>query len=153
MKQSITFAAAAVLFLAACSAQESGRSAAESPSPVTHQEVTTKLVVLDGDAKAVTLEDASTAPQVEAKVAGKVSGDGAGCVTVIAGDGDDWTLLFPSGTTSSGETVVLPGGASLSQGDPVALSGNRVPANEGVSMCLNYARLLSVEAATVGPGG
>ena len=155
MKSSITFAAhaATVFFLAACSAQEPVQSPSGSPDPVIQQETTTKLIVSAGGAKAVTVEDAPAAPPVEAKVAGKMSRDGAGCVTVLAGDGDDWTLLFPAGTTFSGEAVVLPDGTSLAQGDPVTLDGNRVPANDGVSMCLNYARLLSVDTAAVGAGG
>lgn len=155
MKPGITSAAyaATVFFLASCSAQEPAQSPSESPDPVIQQEITTKLIISAGGTKAVTVDDASATPQVEAKVVGKVSRDGAGCVTVLAGDGDDWTLLFPAGTTFRGEAVVLPGGTSLAQGEPVALDGKRVPANEGVSMCLNYARLLSVETAAVGAGG
>lgn len=60
---------------------------------------------------------------------GKISrGPRAGCVTVQSNDGDDWNLLFPAGTTFSGEAVVFSGGAPLAQGDPVTLNGNRVPA-------------------------
>ncbi|MFF2345673.1 hypothetical protein [Pseudarthrobacter sp. NPDC058119] len=155
MKASITFAvyAAAVLFVGACSAQGSLQLPSKGPDPVIQHEITTKLIVSAGGAKAVTVEDVSAGPRVEAKVAGKVSRDGAGCVTLLASDGDDWTLLFPPGTTFRGEAVVLPDGTSLAQGDPVTLDGNRGPANDGASMCLNYARLLSVDAAAVGAGG
>jgi 1-acyl-sn-glycerol-3-phosphate acyltransferase len=68
---------------------------------------------------------------------------------VEANDGDDWTLIFPEGTNFDGESIVLPDKASISEGKRIVLDGARVPANESLSMCLNYARLLSVEKVTV----
>ncbi|HET6242072.1 MAG TPA: hypothetical protein VFD99_08820 [Arthrobacter sp.] len=68
-----------------------------------------------------------------------------------AQDGDTTTLVFPEGTTFQGESVALPDGSSVSDGNTVVLDGAGVPANEDVSMCLNYARLFSVEKASVQP--
>lgn len=72
-------------------------------------------------------------------------------MTVRATDGDDWTLVFPEGTKFDGESLVLPDRSSLTEGASVSLDGNRVPANESLSMCLNYARLLSVDKASAIP--
>jgi hypothetical protein len=88
---------------------------------------------------------------VEAQLTGSLEKDGAGCLIIRAEDGDDYTLVFPEGTNFEGESLVLPDSSSLSEGNSVALKGARVPANENVSMCLNYARLLSVEKVIVIP--
>ncbi|MFF1883538.1 hypothetical protein ACFVVC_18940 [Pseudarthrobacter sp. NPDC058196] len=152
MKHSITFgtAVAAVFALASCSAEEPAQPAAQSTATAVQQELTTRLLVSDGGTKALTVENAPSGPRVEAKVAGKVSRDGAGCVILLGNDGTDWTLIFPAGTSLDGEAAVLPDGSVLTAGDQVSLDGNRVPANEVASMCLNYARLLSVETAAAG---
>ncbi|NUT72428.1 hypothetical protein [Pseudarthrobacter sp. C4D7] len=136
--------------LASCSAQQPAQPTqptATGTAPAVQEELVTKLITSDGGTKAVTVETALPGPQVPATVAGQVSRDGAGCITLTADDGTDWTLLFPSGTTLNGEAAELPDGTSLAQGEQVSLDGSRVPADEGVSMCLNYARLLSVEKA------
>ncbi|WP_285319717.1 hypothetical protein [Pseudarthrobacter sp. lyk4-40-TYG-27] len=152
MKHIITVgtAVAALFALAACSAQDPAQPAAASPAPAVQRELTTKLLVSDGGTKALTVENAPSGPRVEATVAGQVSRDGAGCVILLGNDGTDWTLIFPAGTSLDGEAAVLPDGSVLTHGDHVSVDGNRVPANEGASMCLNYARLLSVERAAAG---
>ena len=152
MKHTITVgtAVAALFALAACSAQDPAQPPAQSPAPAVQQELTTKLLVSDGGTKALTVESAPSGPRMETTVAGRVSRDGAGCVILLGNDGTDWTLIFPAGTTLDGEAAVLPDGSALTRGDQVSLDGTRIPANEGASMCLNYARLLSVERAAAG---
>lgn len=93
----------------------------------------------------------SSAPKVEQQLTGTLEKDGAGCITMLADDGYGWTLIFPEGTSFHGESLVLPDKSSLSVGSSVSLDGSWVPGNESLSMCLNYARLLSVEKATVIP--
>ncbi|MET3923677.1 1-acyl-sn-glycerol-3-phosphate acyltransferase [Arthrobacter sp. UYEF20] len=111
----------------------------------------TELLLSDGGKKAIVRSGPASAPRVEAQLTGSLEQDGAGCIIIRADDGDDWTLVFPEGTNFDGESLVLPDSSSLSDGISVALDGARVPANESLSMCLNYARLLSVEKATVIP--
>jgi hypothetical protein len=86
-------------------------------------------------------------PEVELN--GMLDKDGAGCVILQASDGNDYTLLFPEGTSLDADTLVLPDGQRLTSGDSIVLKGTRMPADESLSMCLNYARLLSVGTARV----
>lgn len=91
------------------------------------------------------VQPAAPGPEVELK--GHIDRDGAGCVILQAADGNDYTLIFPERTSFDAETLVLPAGQRLTTGAPVVLKGTRAPADESLSMCLNYARLLSVESA------
>lgn len=115
------------------------------------QELPTELLQSAGGKKAVVHSGLSAAPREEAHLTGRLANDGAGCFIVQAEDGDDYTLVFPEGTKFDGEALVLPDSSPLSEGESVSLGGARVPANESLSMCLNYARLLSVEKALVIP--
>lgn len=144
-------AVAIALSLAACAAPPGHVPATTPASPSARQELPTKLLVSDGGKKAIVHSGTSSAPKVAARLTGTLEPDGAGCITVRAKDGDDWTLVFPEGTGFNGESVVLPDNSSLAVGNSVTLAGSRVPANESLSMCLNYARLLSVETASVIP--
>jgi len=102
-----------------------------------------------GGLKAVVNTGQASAPGPAAELKGTLDRDGAGCVILQAEGGDDYTLIFPAGTSLSGGTLVLPAGPRITAGDPLVLTGNRVPADEGLSMCLNYARLYSVESAAI----
>lgn len=166
-RSTLGIAAAIALALASCAAapQSAPTSAptkaplnasanAPTSTPVTssaQQEMPTELLLSGGGKKAVVHSGLSAAPKQEAQLSGSLVLDGAGCVTVLANDGETTTLVFPDGTRFEGESLLLPDGSSLSAGISVALKGARVPANESLSMCLNYARLLSVEKASVGP--
>lgn len=152
MKHSLSFAAVAVLALSltSCAAAAQDEPGA-SVSPTVMQELPTEVVLSGDGKKAVVHSGPSSAPREEAQLSGSLEKDGAGCIIVRAQDGDDYTLVFPEGTKFDGESLVLPEGPPLSEGETVSLEGARVPANEGVSMCLNYARLLSVEKASVVP--
>lgn len=146
--------AAIALSLASCAATpgDDPTNGVPSPTPSMQEELPTKLLLSNGGKKAVVHSGPSSAPRVEARLTGSLAKDAAGCIIVRAEDGDDWTLVFPDGTTLDGESLVLPGSSSsLSEGNSVALDGARVPANESLSMCMNYARILSVERATVSP--
>jgi len=112
-----------------------------SPAPAT------TVLQGTGGLKAVVRSGQSPAPGPEMRLKGNLDKDGAGCLILQTEDGDDYTLIFPEGTNLNGETLVLPAGARLTNGDPLVLTGNRVPADESLSMCLNYARLYSVESA------
>jgi hypothetical protein len=147
----VSAAVAIALSLASCAAPPAQAPATALASPSAQQELPTTLLVSGGGKKAIVHAGPSSAPKVAARLTGTLESDGAGCITVRATDGDDWTLVFPEGTGFNGESVVLPDNSSLAQGKSVALTGNRVPANESLSMCLNYARLLSVEKASVIP--
>ncbi|MDI3243015.1 hypothetical protein QK292_15775 [Arthrobacter sp. AL08] len=152
MKNALSFGALSViaLSLASCAA-----AAQESPtvsvSPSVKQELPTELLLSDGGKKAVVHSGPSSAPREKAQLTGRLGNDGAGCFIVRAEDGDDYTLVFPEGTKFDGESLVLPDSSPLSEGVSVSLNGARVPANESLSMCLNYARLLSVEEASIIP--
>lgn len=149
MKHWSTFGIVACIAMALTSCAAEERAATGSPSTSQQQELPTGLLLSDGGSKAIVHSGPSSAPRVAAQVAGTLAKDGAGCITVEANDGDDWTLIFPEGTNFDGESLVLPDKASISEGKRIVLDGARVPANESLSMCLNYARLLSVEKATV----
>ncbi|BCW80913.1 hypothetical protein NicSoilC5_29320 [Arthrobacter sp. NicSoilC5] len=114
--------------------------------PASAKPPTTVLPGTDG-LKAVvrSSQTSATGPEVELK--GHMDRDGAGCVILQAADGNDYTLIFPEGTSFDAETLVMPGGQRLAAGAPVVLKGTSAPADESLSMCLNYARLLSVESA------
>jgi hypothetical protein len=150
MKHSLSFGALAVLALSltSCAGMAHGEPGA-SVSPTVKQELPTEVVFSGDGKKAVVHSGTSTAPREEAQLTGSLEKDGAGCLIIRAQDGDDYTLIFPEGTKFDGESLVLPEGSPLSEGETVSLDGARVPANEGVSICLNYARLLSVEKASV----
>ena len=145
--------AAIALSLASCAATPGDSPTIGSPSqtPSMQQELPTDLLLSDGGKKAVVHSGPSSAPRVGAQLTGSLEKDEAGCVIVRAADGDDYTLVFPEGTHFDGESLVLPDSSSLSEGNSVILDGARVPANESLSMCMNYARLLSVEKGTVIP--
>jgi hypothetical protein len=144
---SVVSLTAIVLTLASCAAAPQDSPAA-SVSPSVTQELPTKLIVSDGGNKAIVHSGPSSAPRKEAQLKGRLDNDGAGCFIVRAEDGDDYTLVFPEGTKFDGESLILPDSSSLFEGESVSLGGARVPANESLSMCLNYARLLSVETAS-----
>ncbi|MDQ0771143.1 hypothetical protein QF031_003892 [Pseudarthrobacter defluvii] len=99
--------------------------------------------------KAMVHDGRPSAAGPEAQLNGHMDKDGAGCLILQADDGNDYTLIFPEGASFDAETLVLPGGQRLAGGDPVVLKGTRVPADEGLSMCLNYARLLSVDSVRI----
>ena len=150
MKHTLSFGALTIIAfsLASCSAvAQDSPTASSSPSVV--QELPTELLLSEGGKKAVVHSGPSTAPREDAQLTGRLDNDGAGCFIVRADDGDDYTLVFPDGTKFDGESLVLPDSSSVSEGESVSLSGARVPGNESLSMCLNYARLLSVETASV----
>lgn len=104
-----------------------------------------------GGQKAIVHSGQWSAPRVPARLSGTLGNDGAGCVVLQAEGGDDYTLIFPEGTRFDGETLVMPAGPPLSAGSRVSVGGSRVAANESLSMCLNYSRLLSVETAAMLP--
>ncbi|WP_427118202.1 hypothetical protein [Pseudarthrobacter scleromae] len=149
MKHTLSFGALTIIAfsLASCAAAAQDSPAASS-SPSVAQELPTELLVSDGGKKAVVHSGPSTAPREDAQLRGRLGNDGAGCFIVRAEDGDDYTLVFPEGTKFDGESLVLPDSSSISEGESVSLAGARVPANESLSMCLNYARLLSVDTAS-----
>ena len=116
--------------------------------PASAEHAATVLQGADG-LKALVDTGQASAPGPAAELKGTLDRDGAGCLILQAEDGDDYTLIFPEGTNLSGGTLVLPAGPRLTGGDPVVLTGHRVPADESLSMCLNYARLYSVESAAI----
>ncbi|XAS68029.1 hypothetical protein V3C33_01475 [Micrococcaceae bacterium Sec5.7] len=144
-------AAAIALTLASCTATPQSEAPIQSASPKAAPEMPIDLVVSAGGKKAVVHSGPSSAPEFKGRLTGSLLSDGAGCITVRAQDGDTRTLVFPEGTTFKGESVALPDGSSVSDGTTVVLDGASVPANEDVSMCLNYGRLFSVEKASVQP--
>jgi hypothetical protein len=152
MKHSLSFGAMAVLALSLTSCAAAGQDEpGASVSLTVKQELPTEVVLSGEGKKAVVHSGPSSAPREEAQLTGSLEKDGARCLIVWAQDGDDYTLVFPEGTKFDGESLVLPEGSPLSEGETVSLDGARVPANVGVSMCLNHARLLSVEKANVVP--
>lgn len=120
------------------------------PVPASPELATAMLQGADG-LKVVVHSGQPSASGPEAELRGTLAKDGAGCVILQSEAGDDYTLIFPEGTSLDGETLLLPAGPRLAIRDPVALTGNRVPADESLSMCLNYARLYSVESAATIP--
>jgi hypothetical protein len=149
LKHTLSFSALTIIAfsLASCTAAVQD-SPTGSSSPSAAQELPTELLLSEGGKKAVVHSGPSTAPRDETELTGRLANDGAGCFIVRAEDGDDYTLVFPEGTKFDGESLLLPDNSSLSEGESVSLAGARVPANESLSMCLNYARLLSVESAS-----
>lgn len=115
------------------------------------QELPTTLLQSGGGQKTVVHAGQWSAPRVPAQLSGTLANDGAGCVVLQADGGDGYTMIFPKGTEFDGETLVMPAGPPLSPGSRVSVGGARVAANESLSMCLNYGRLLSVETAAVIP--
>ncbi len=146
MKRKTTYGAATCMALLLASCAATPPQAAEPGSPVVPavQEMPTRVLLSADGKKAVVHAGASSAPEVPGVLTGSLEADGAGCVILRAPDGETSTLIFPEGTTFEGETLALPDGSALSEGDTVDLAGSRVPANESLSMCLNYARLFSV---------
>jgi putative hemolysin len=144
------FAAVVALLLAGCSAPQ-GDPATASAVPSVQQEMPTAVVQSAGGKKAVVHAGVSSATEEGGQLIGSLAADGAGCIVVRTRDGETTTLVFPQGTVFEGEALALPDGSSLSDGDNVALDGARVPADEKLSICPNYARLFSVVRATVNP--
>lgn len=126
------------------------RQAEASRAPA-QQKLPTTLLHSGGGQKAIVHSGEWSAPRVPAQLIGTLGNDGAGCVVLQADSGDDFTLIFPEGARFDGETLVLPAGPPLSAGGRVSVGGARVAADESLSMCLNYGRLLSVETAAVLP--
>lgn len=152
MKHRTAWGAAAIaLSLASCAATPQSEAPIQTASPKATPAMPTDLVLSAGGKKAVVHAGPSSAPEFKGQLTGSLASDGAGCIIVRAQDGDTTTLVFPEGTTFQGESVALPDGSSVSDGNTVVLDGAGVPANEDVSMCLNYARLFSVEKASVQP--
>ena len=143
-------AASIALALGACSAPQ-GDPAPASTTPSAQQEMPTAVVQSAGGKKAVVHAGVSSAPEEGGQLIGSLAADGAGCIVVRTRDGEPTTLVFPEGTTFSGESLALPDGSSLTEGAKVTLDGARVPADEKLSICPNYARLFSVVRATVNP--
>ncbi|MDQ0620039.1 hypothetical protein [Arthrobacter globiformis] len=143
-------AAAIALLLAGCSAPQE-EPAAASAEPSVQQEMPTAVVQSAGGKKAVVHAGVSSAPEESGQLIGSLAADVAGCIVVRTRDGETTTLVFPEGTAFRGESLALPDGSSLSEGENVALDGARVPADEKLSVCPNYARLFSVVRATVNP--
>ncbi|PNH85444.1 hypothetical protein [Arthrobacter sp. AFG20] len=141
---------AMALLLAGCSVPQADPAAA-SAVPSVRQEMPTAVVQSAGGKKAVVHAGVSSAPEQGGQLIGSLAADGAGCIVVRTRDGETTTLVFPEGTTFKGESLALPDGSSLSDGDDVALDGARVPADEKLSLCPNYFRLFSVVRATVNP--
>jgi hypothetical protein len=150
MKNVLSFGVVAVvvLLLASCAAAVPDEPL-PSISPTVKQELPVEVVSSAGGKKAVVHSGPSSAPREEAQLTGTLGKDGTGCLIMRAEDGDDYTLVFPKGTEFNGESLVLPDSSPLSEGKKLSLVGARVPVNESTSMCLNYARLLSVDKATV----
>jgi hypothetical protein len=142
--------AAIALLLSACSAPQAD-PAAPSSAPSIQGEMPTAVVQSSGGKKAVVHAGVSSAPEESGQLVGSLAADGAGCIVVRASDGEETTLVLPQGTAFKGESLALPDGSSLSEGDNVALDGARVPADEKLSVCPNYFRLFSVVRATVNP--
>lgn len=144
------FAAIIALVLGACSAPQ-GDPAPAPTAPSVRQEMPTAVVQSAGGKKAVVHAGVSSAPEEGGQLIGSLAADGAGCIVVRTRDGETTTLVFPEGTVFEGEALALPDGSSLTDGAKVALDGARVPADEKLSICPNYARLFSVVRATVNP--
>jgi hypothetical protein len=145
------FAAVVALLLAGCSAPPVASTATSAEPSVQQEEMPTAVVQSAGGKKAVVHAGVSSAPEESGQLIGSLAADGAGCIVVRTRDGETTTLVFPQGTVFEGEALALPDGSSLSDGDKVALDGARVPADEKLSICPNYARLFSVVRATVNP--
>ncbi|WP_395398539.1 hypothetical protein ACHMXB_11980 [Arthrobacter sp. UC242_113] len=142
--------AAFALLLAGCSAPQADPLAPPA-LPSVQQEMPTVVEQSAGGKKAVVHAGVSSAPEESGQLIGSLGADEAGCIVVRANDGEETTLVFPEGTAFKGESLALPDGSSLSEGDNVALDGARVPADEKLSVCPNYFRLFSVVRATVNP--
>ncbi|AOT02511.1 hypothetical protein ASPU41_03260 [Arthrobacter sp. U41] len=143
MKHRVTWgvAAAIALSLTSCAATPQSDPTNGPASPPAQQELPTELLLSIGGKKAVMHSGPSSAPRVEAQLTGSLASDGAGCITARAKDGETTTLVFPEGTNFNGESLVLPDGSALSDGNSVALEGARVPANESLSTCHRWRRL------------
>ena len=119
----------------------------------------TSLDIVHGDegAKAIVLAGPFTEYTARGTLKGVAAADDAECFTFKDEGGYTSTLVFPKGTTVRPKgtmvfrrtAVVLPGGITLQQGAEATLTGSLMPANEGASACLNYARLFLVD--TGGP--
>ncbi|MFE4543403.1 hypothetical protein [Arthrobacter sp. NPDC056727] len=139
-----------VLLLAACSTPK-GEPVVTSPASSVQQGMPTAVVQSAGGKKAVVHAGVSSVDEESGQLLGSLAADGGGCIVVRTQNGDATTLVFPQGTTFKGESLALPDGSSLSEGAKVVLDGARVPADEKLSVCPNYARLFSVVTATVTP--
>jgi hypothetical protein len=141
-------AAVITLSIASCAAPPQSAEPVHSASPASQPEMPTGLLKSAGGKKAVVHAGQSSAPKEDGQLNGSLASDGAGCIILRAPDGETTTLVFPQGTTFKGESLALPDGASITDGNTVTLDGARVPANEDLSMCTNYHRLFSVEKAS-----
>jgi hypothetical protein len=120
------------------SMSESATAATPAPSP--------EVVLSPGGKKAVVYSGTPGGQEYRTRLVGELKSDGAGCLTLLAADGDARTLVFPPGTKFRDESVVLPDGSSATEGSQLAVDGAVIPADERMSICLNYARLFSVTA-------
>jgi hypothetical protein len=147
-RAAVGLAVTAALLLAGCSTPKGEPAGTSAPSSV-QPEMPTAVVQSPGGKKAVVLAGVSSVDEESGQIIGSLAADGAGCIVVRARNGETTTLIFPQGTTFKGESLALPDGSSLSEGAKVALDGARVPADEKLSVCPNYARLFTVVTATV----
>ena len=143
-------AVSAALLIAGCSTPQV-KPVVSSPTTSVQPKMPTAVVESAGGKKAVVHAGVSSVPEESGQLLGTLAADGAGCVVVRARGGEMTTLIFPQGTTFTGESLALPDGSSLPEGAKVALDGARVPADEKLSVCPNYFRLFSVVKATVTP--
>jgi hypothetical protein len=144
-------AVAIVLALASCTTAPHSEAPVQTATPKSSPEMPVGVTVSTGGKKAVVHSGPASTPEFRGQLTGFIGLDGAGCLTMRAEDGDTRTLIFPQGTNFDGESIVLPDGSSMSDGNSAVLDGAGVPANEDVSMCLNYGRLFSVEKIKVQP--
>jgi hypothetical protein len=163
MKRGITagaVAAAAFLLVSCAGAPQQGTVKTPGPAPAESSlkqaaadEMPTKVITSAGGKKAVVHAGETATPREPGQRHGVLETDGAGCMVLRDQSGDDYTLIFPEGTTFDGEAAALPGGPNVAEGLAVEVGGALVPANDGVSMCENYIRLFSVDTAILAPVG
>lgn len=146
----IAVAALTIISLSSCASEQQIAARiepVESSSPSSRPDMPIQIETSESGIKAAVHAGQSSVPQDSGQLDGLISLDESKCLILRAPDGDTTTLVFPEGTTFSGEALTLPSGLALADGDTVLLQGARVPANEDLSMCINYHRLFSVESA------